>query len=290
MSFPSVEFLTTTSANAGYSMRHLVVVLGMHRSGTSAVARALPVFGVDLGDRLMPAVDGENDKGYWEDLDIYAMNIEVLKTLGSDWHGTRPLREADFEIAAIQALRLRARELLGNKLVRGPVFGMKDPRLSRLLPFWKPIFRDLELQPLYVLATRNPLSVARSLQRRNGFPHAKSYSLWMLHCVDALCGTLGQARLCIDYDELMLDAPRQLGRLGRFLGRVPEPSAASEYCSGFLEGRLRRTRHFIGDLEADAGAEAAVCQLYGLLRRAAVDDRAQDWDPIDEFIECHSKP
>ena len=62
----------------------LIVVLGMHRSGTSAITRGLQVMGVELGDRMMPPVEGNNSKGFWEDLDLYALNIEILNNIGSD--------------------------------------------------------------------------------------------------------------------------------------------------------------------------------------------------------------
>ena len=59
----------------------LIVVLGMHRSGTSTIARALQTMGVSLGDKLMPAADGDNPKGFFEDTDIYALNVEMLHAL-----------------------------------------------------------------------------------------------------------------------------------------------------------------------------------------------------------------
>jgi hypothetical protein len=256
----------------------------MHRSGTSALARALPVFGIGLGENLMPAVEGDNEKGFWEDLDIYQMNIEVMAALGADWHSAHPMPDADFNQDAIHAMRSRAHDLLADKLRLSPAYGLKDPRLSRLLPFWKPIFYRLGLQPQYLLATRNPMSVARSLLRRNSIPAEQSHWLWIQYTLGALSGTSGDSRLCVDYDEMMIDAPRQLSRLGRFLGRSADSSAASEYCSGFLEGRLRRSRHFIGDLEAEAGAESNVCRLYELLRRVALDDRPQTWDPVERLV------
>src|SRR5882724_9597278 len=70
--FVLVEFLVTLIH------QRLIVVLGMHRSGTSAMTRALQAMGVELGSRLMPPVEGENDKGFWEDLELNALNIEVL--------------------------------------------------------------------------------------------------------------------------------------------------------------------------------------------------------------------
>jgi hypothetical protein len=267
------------------STHRLVMVLGMHRSGTSALARVLPVFGIGLGERLMPAVAGDNEKGFWEDLDIYGMNIDVMSALGADWHSTQPLPAAYFDQDAIHALRSRAYDLLADKLKRSATYGLKDPRLSRLLPFWKPIFCQLGLQTHYLIATRNPISVARSLQRRNSMPPEQCYLLWRQYTFGALSETAGDSRLCVDYDELMLDPPRQLRRLGRFFGEPADHGAAREYCSGFLEDRLRRSRHFIGDLEAEIGADSKVCELYTLLRRVALDDRPQTWDSIDRFVE-----
>lgn len=60
----------------------LIVVLGMHRSGTSAISAGMQVLGVEFGDRLLPPVKGDNDKGYWEDIDLCALNVkmQLIKT------------------------------------------------------------------------------------------------------------------------------------------------------------------------------------------------------------------
>src|SRR5688572_29093711 len=75
--------------------KRLIITLGMHRSGTSVVTRGLQVLGVSLGDNLMAPFEGNNDKGFWEDNDINKLNIEMLNTLGSDWHFLTPLQNAD---------------------------------------------------------------------------------------------------------------------------------------------------------------------------------------------------
>ena len=73
--------------------KRVAVVLGMHRSGTSAVARALKAVGVSLGDTLIPPSIGVNDRGFWEDAEINALNIELLEALGHDWHTLGPIAE-----------------------------------------------------------------------------------------------------------------------------------------------------------------------------------------------------
>jgi hypothetical protein len=53
--------------------KKIIVVLGMHRSGTSALTRGLSTLGVGLGDTLHPA-GSDNPTGFWEDRDIIAFN------------------------------------------------------------------------------------------------------------------------------------------------------------------------------------------------------------------------
>jgi len=267
------------------SQRLLAVVLGMHRSGTSAVTRALPVVGVELGDRLMPPVAGDNDKGFWEDLDVNALNNEVLEVLGADWDTPGVPTAAALEREELAPLRARGVDLLRGRMTGRDAFGIKDPRLSRLLFFWKPIFRQLDLRVVYLLAVRNPLSVARSVGTRNDFSEEKSYRLWMEHTLGALVETHGEARLCMDYDELVLDPARQVRRIARFVQRAIDEAACQEYVAQFLDPQLRHTRFFIGDLENEPGVPSKVCELYLRLRRAAIDDRPQAWDAIETYLE-----
>src|SRR4249920_2594286 len=120
------------------SRRHrLIVVLGMHRSGTSAVARGLQVFGVELGDRLIGPIPGNNDRGFWEDIELNRLDNEILGALGSDWHFLSPLNAAQVETLRKAGFFVRAAELMRAKVGKHPLYGIKDPRLAKLLPFWK---------------------------------------------------------------------------------------------------------------------------------------------------------
>jgi len=73
---------------------------------------------------------------------------------------------------------MRAVELLRGKASKNELFAFKDPRTSLLLPFWKQVFEYCDFQVCYIIATRNPLSVVRSLARRDSFDEVKSYLLW----------------------------------------------------------------------------------------------------------------
>lgn len=77
--------------------KKLIVVLGMHRSGTSLLTRSLKVMNVYLGDNLMPAVKGVNDKGFWEDMDVFHLNEQILSILSNSWHYLLPISSDDVE-------------------------------------------------------------------------------------------------------------------------------------------------------------------------------------------------
>ena len=119
--------------------KKLVVVLGMHRSGTSAVTRGLSFLGVDLGVSFIPS-QKDNVKGFWEDKDFKELNEEMLKSLGHDWH-TLKLLNGDKLCDQLKAYRTRALDLLKTKICHSVVFGVKDPRFSLLLPFWRDLFQ-----------------------------------------------------------------------------------------------------------------------------------------------------
>lgn len=87
----------------------------MHRSGTSAITRGLQVLGVELGDRLLPLIEGDNAKGFWEDIDLNALNIEILSALNSDWHHLAPIEPSDVEALRKKSHFLRAVEFLKER-------------------------------------------------------------------------------------------------------------------------------------------------------------------------------
>ena len=86
----------------------LIVVLGMHRSGTSAVTRGLKVLGVSLGETLYGAMAGVNEKGFWEDIHLNALNVEMLDAIESDWSHVGAIDSSDVEILHKQGYFLRA--------------------------------------------------------------------------------------------------------------------------------------------------------------------------------------
>ncbi len=254
--------------------RRLVVVLGMHRSGTSALTRGLPALGVALGDALLAAEPGDNDKGYFEDTGILGLNAAILRHFDCDWDSLLPPGLAAGALPIPPAFRDQARELLRERTGRFPLFGIKDPRLCLLLPFWQEVFRELALEVDYLLAVRHPLSVARSLARRElpvAISPLKSHLLWLRHEASALRHTRGCRRLVVDFDLLLDDPEGQLRRLAAGLDLEVDEALLAEYAGDFLDSGLRHTRFAASALQADESVPPGVAHLYAHLSALAGD-------------------
>ena len=230
----------------------LVVVLGMHRSGTSVVTRGLQVLGVQLGDSLMPAVRGNNEKGFWEDLEICEFNDALLNKLGTTWDGIEAINEFDLCSKDFESERIAAINMLKEKINNSEVFGFKDPRTSILLPFWQSVFRDIDIDVRYVLVIRNPLSVADSLYKRDGFEKEKALLLWEKYQIASVKFTNDEKRILIEFDDYFDSPDIFLNKLSRFLevdSFENNQIAFDHYVNDFLSDDLRHHRFNPADLD-----------------------------------------
>lgn len=229
--------------------RTIIVVLGMHRSGTSVITRGLQVLGCELGDSLMAPMAGVNERGFFEDVEITNLNERLLQVLGRAWHSLGLLSGADFENKAVKDLEDEACLLLDKKLVGAELRGVKDPRISILLPFWQKVFTRLNLSPIYLVAYRNPMSVADSLERRDDFPAVKSHLLWTMYTASALVNTKGLPRIFVDYDALMENPESQLTHISKEFGLdgCLDQAKVGQYLE-FLSDDLRHSKYSEADV------------------------------------------
>ena len=251
--------------------QQLVVVLGMHRSGTSAIARGLQTMGVALGDRLQPSAKGINDKGYWEDIDFVALNAEMLEISGRSWHSLDPIQTIDVDNLCDRGYLSRATDRLHSKIHGSECFGLKDPRTAVLLPFWERVFVNGDFNVRYVFAIRNPLSVVNSLTRRDGFDPEKSFFLWAEHMVSGLANIGSRPFILLDYDRLISDPEGQLSRLANWLGSPLDPEKLAVYRSDFLDEKLRHSKFSSADVEGNEAASPLVREIYSVLMNASND-------------------
>ena len=256
--------------------KRLVVVLGMHRSGTSAIARSLMVLGVQLGDRLMPPFEGNNEKGFWEDIDINSLNIEMLHHLNKNWHSLSSIRSEEFEILKKSGYLLKAIELIRLKTTGIPIFGFKDPRMSILLPFWNEVFRQGHFEVNYIIAVRHPLSVIKSLAKRDNFDDEQGGIMWLGHVINSLSGTIGHHRIIVDYDKLMQNPEREITRISLNLQLPVDPVRLEIFKSEFLDPRLRHTVYSLNDLLPGEMASTLIPEVYQTMEDLATAEQPND--------------
>lgn len=185
--------------------RRAVVVAGMHRSGTSALAHAISLHGLDLPRSPMGAARG-NELGHWgESKRIYELHEELLDEAGSSWDDVSPRPGAWLGSPVARKWRARMAEALAQEYPGSGPFVFKDPRISRLVPFWLSVLEELGVAASFVLPLRNPLEVSASLARRDGFGQAKGLLLWLGHNLDAERETRGHPRAFVAYEDLLRD-------------------------------------------------------------------------------------
>ena len=197
--------------------RRAILVLGMHRSGTSAVTGALRLCGVELGSELMqPGPD--NPKGFWEHAGVVAIHDRLLAALGRAWNDPRPLPAGWLQSEAAKTAGKDLERLLRLEFSGSPLWAVKDPRMCRLLPLWWPILRRMKVEPAALFVLRHPREVADSLVARNNWPPGLSRLLWIEHLLDAQAATDGVPRVVLPYESLLQGPEAALGGAFEQLG------------------------------------------------------------------------
>lgn len=252
-------------AHHGAAPVALAIVTGMHRAGTSAIARALAVLGFDLGPRLMSADPRMNARGFFEDIDVVALDDALLAHFGADWKSIALLADANFADPALGPQARAARTLLAERLAPTGRFACKDPRLPRVLPFWQAAIRDLGIAEGYVIAVRHPGAVIASLTARDGLDARRSAWLWLTHVVSSLAATQGRPRVVVDYDRLLAAPARELARVAAAFGLAPpaaDDPALVDFRDHFLSAELRHA-HVASDV-VDPGWPPLVADAHAL--------------------------
>lgn len=196
--------------------RTAVLVLGMHRSGTSALAGVLSRLGCDLPATPMPE-HASNPKGFYESLEIMRLNDAILASAGSEWNDWQRFNPGWLESPRATEFLPRASEVLANEFGASAMFVLKDPRMCRLLPFWKRALNDAGIRPMAVLIHRNPLDVAASLQARDGIDPQLGQLLWLQHALSAERDSRDLKRVFLSFDGLLDSWASELERVRQAL-------------------------------------------------------------------------
>jgi spore maturation protein CgeB/GT2 family glycosyltransferase len=250
-----------------------IIVLGMHRSGTSPLTRLLNLMGAYVGAEgvlMEPTV--YNPKGHWERLDVYNLHQEFFKSVGVGWHKVCRLNLDEVSSEQRAAFTEQAR-LIVHKLDAHRPWVLKDPRMCLLLPLW----RDLLEAPICVYIYRSPLQVAQSLHTRDGFSLRFGMALWEYYNLAALKHTQGFPRLLVAHRDLMTQPLETVQTLhaeleARGVRGLRLPSEKETL--SFIDPALYRER---GEAELE---EQFANQAQLTLFRAFVERRVFDWETM----------
>jgi len=271
--------------------QQVYTVVGAGRSGTSAMTRGLRALGVDLGDNLKPP-GRKNAKGFFEDRDILDLNYRLHDLVGLRRNGAS-LRLVDDPLAfpGVDALRREAVETLHRRFGDQPVWGFKCIGVMRLLPFWEAVFDDLGADPRYVLAIRNPMSVADSRKKTDYFRgfQEKSDLEWLVHVVPFYANVARRPHVVVDYDRMMADPDRELRRIASAHAlpiTAERERGIRDFAGDFLSDSLRHNRRD-DDTLAESQVNALTWRAYRYLRERARDGEVDPdaWDAIADALQ-----
>lgn len=245
-------------------------ITGVHRSGTSAVTRVCNLLGTELGPDLLPP-GPDNPRGYWENRSIMRLHDEVFAALGSSWDDCRALPTGWHEYPQTKVFQQALTRIVRRDFGTAALWGLKDPRLCRLMPLWHGLTAELGLSVACIIVLRHPLEVAASLAARNGFPLGQGLLLWLRHNLELELHSRAYPRVFITYDELLHDWRAAMDRIAAKLSIAwpLAPDVIATDVDAFLTSNLRHHRLATDRLQ-DCGL---VDQVHSaLLTLAAADD------------------
>lgn len=136
-----------------------IVVLGMHRSGSSVVASLCCGLGVNMGQEMLVGLN-DNPFGHFEDVGFVRLNERILKYLNASWDLPPSIK---IKKEDIDFFYNETKAILENK---SGIWGWKDPRTSILLPFYIEFLKN----PYFIVCKRNEDEIANSLYERERLP------------------------------------------------------------------------------------------------------------------------
>ena len=216
-------------------------VLGMSRSGTSALTRVLSLCGATLPVGMMGADEG-NQRGYWEPRASLQLNRAILERHGSAWWdpSLRVLEEGEFSpderascIADITAYL--------NTLPASSLLVIKDLSILPLSSMWFEAARLASLDIRVVIAVRHPQEVIGSLSSLAGATPELSSALWVKANLLSERQTRGLPRVFVDYANLLKDWRHEMTRVSDVL-QVDLTTRNEDEVERFLTPDLRRQR------------------------------------------------
>jgi hypothetical protein len=264
-------------------MRQTVLILGMHRSGTSAVAGISYFLGAAAPATIMePAA--ANPTGFWESETISGLNEVILGAGGCAWFDSLAFDPTNVSAEDRHDLLPCSTSALTREFGDAPLFVLKDPRFSLVLDLWLPTFAAMNITVAPLLALRHPAEVMASLRRRDGMPVDIAAPLWLHYTLEAERHTRHRPRAVLSYANLMQDwrgCVTRITQAADITWQIPFESAAVAI-GEFLRPQLRH--HYAAPSKVAAGKPPIsnwIAETYDALSRIELGDDAAQFARLD---------
>ncbi|MBS0244032.1 MAG: hypothetical protein JSS20_17815, partial [Proteobacteria bacterium] len=251
--------------------RTCILVLGMHRSGTSALTRIISLTGARLPLEVMGSSEG-NEIGHWEPVRLAEFHDRMLAELGSRWDDWRPLPLDRLPTKSREAFNIEMAGQIQADFGDAPLIVLKEPRICRFAPMVIEVLRVAGYDVRVALPVRNPLEVIGSLRKRAIVWKPEQHDmyaalLWLRHVLDAEAATRTLPRGVLSYHRLLDDWQSVVGLLGERLD-VQWPYALGDIApmvNTFLGDEHRHHRRRLEEVALDPATRGWVCEAYEAL-------------------------
>jgi SAM-dependent methyltransferase len=197
----------------------IILIVGMHRSGTSMVARGLHAMGANLGERVDTAPDPHNPHGHWEHAEVWQAQERLLIRFGREWHSAPgPLPQRWMEWPDTAATIDLFAGIAGTEVARRGHWLVKDPRSSLLIPLWREVAARIGCELRILRIRRDSSQVAESLLARNAMPHGQALRIWHDHQRSIDRDSEGIPVRAFDHADIMHDPRQAFEAMGVFIG------------------------------------------------------------------------
>jgi len=249
------------------NQQRVILVLGVPRSGTSVLTKGMETMGVSLGPEY-GTQDSWKKQDLWEDPDFHTLNLTMVHFIKGHERDILSVTDKEVEILCKKGFLAQASELLLQKFPENMPLGIKDPRFSILLPFWKKVFLHARFHPSFVIALRNPLSFARAQTQHQ----EQSFSMWISYLLSCLEHSRDHERILVDYDELIKNSEHQMKRIAQALELTINPRYLESYCTEYVHPLGRRFHEPFGLVHHDDYCEQFAVNMYSQLLKVAQDN------------------
>lgn len=243
----------------------LIAIICTHRSDTSAITHFLEAMGVSFGNNMSTTHNQDNDKAIFGDLDIVALNEEILKACGKAWPSLEPFQQIDMDYLCDRGYFTRAVELLQEKLSIYKIYGLRDPQVSKLIYFWSAVIKSAKINTKLILSVRNPLSTVNSLKEEHGLHTEQAYLHWIDSALNSLACLHDHAFTLVDYDKILNKSADEFEKLSSFISRDLNPKLLLVYLESLGNQGCPQSIYFLGDIDTDTNAPLLAKEIYKFL-------------------------